>query len=122
MFVAVLTGNTSGVYYPLGVGLSQLFRTAIPEANVSVQATAASAENLRLLETERGELAFTLGDVLTDAWEGNADAGFTTPLRKVRAVATIYPNYIQIVASADSASCRCFAHGLSSSASFVTSA
>lgn len=102
VFVTVLTGNTSGVYYPLGVGLSQLFRTAIPEANVSVQATAASAENLRLLETERGELAFTLGDVLTDAWEGNADAGFTTPLRKVRAVATIYPNYIQIVASADS--------------------
>ena len=102
VFVTVLTGNTSGVYYPLGVGLSQLFRTAIPEANVSVQATAASAENLRLLEAERGELAFTLGDVLTDAWEGNADAGFTTPLRKVRAVATIYPNYVQIVASADS--------------------
>ena len=102
VFVTVLTGNTSGVYYPLGVGLSQLFRTAIPEANVSVQATAASAENLRLLEAERGELAFTLGDVLADAWEGNADAGFTTPLRKVRAVATIYPNYIQIVASADS--------------------
>lgn len=102
VFVTVLTGNTSGVYYPLGVGMSQLFRTAIPEANVSVQATAASAENLRLLEAERGELAFTLGDVLTDAWEGSADAGFTTPLRKVRAVATIYPNYIQIVASADS--------------------
>jgi TRAP transporter TAXI family solute receptor len=102
VFVTVLTGNTSGVYYPLGVGMSQLFRTAIPEANVSVQATAASAENLRLLEAERGELAFTLGDVLADAWEGNADAGFTTPLRKVRAVATIYPNYIQIVASADS--------------------
>jgi hypothetical protein len=102
VFVTVLTGNTSGVYYPLGVGMSQLFRTAIPEANVSVQATAASAENLRLLEAERGELAFTLGDVLADAWEGNADAGFTTPLRKIRAVATIYPNYIQIVASADS--------------------
>jgi TRAP-type uncharacterized transport system substrate-binding protein len=26
MFVTVLTGNTSGVYYPLGVGLSQLVR------------------------------------------------------------------------------------------------
>ena len=102
VFVTVLTGNTSGVYYPLGVGLSQLFRTAIPEANVSVQATAASAENLRLLEAERGELAFTLRDVLADAWEGNADAGFTTPLGKIRAVATIYRNYIQIVASADS--------------------
>lgn len=102
VFVTILTGNTSGVYYPLGVALSQLFRTAIPEANLSVQATAASAENLRLLEAERGELAFTLGDVLADAWEGNVDAGFTMPLRKIRAVATIYPNYIQIVASADS--------------------
>ena len=102
VFVTVLTGNTSGVYYPLGVGMSQLFRTAIPEANVSVQATAASAENLRLLEAERGELAFTLGDVLADAWEGNVDAGFTAPLGKLRAVAAIYSNYIQIVASADS--------------------
>jgi hypothetical protein len=101
-FVTILTGSTSGVYYPLGVGLSQLFRTALPEANVSVQATAASAENLRLLEAERGELAFTLGDVLADAWEGNADAGFTAPLGKLRAVAAIYSNYIQIVASADS--------------------
>ena len=101
-FLTVLTGNTSGVYYPLGVALSQLFRTAIPEANISVQATAASAENVRLLEAERGEIAFALGDVVADAWEGNADAGFTTPLRKLRAVATIYPNYIQIVASADS--------------------
>ena len=101
-FVTILTGNTSGVYYPLGVGLSQLFRTALPEANVSVQATAASAENLRLLEAERGELAFTLGDVLADAWEGNAEAGFTAPLGKLRAVAAIYSNYIQIVASADS--------------------
>jgi TRAP transporter TAXI family solute receptor len=101
-FLTILTGSTSGVYYPLGVGLSQLFRTALPEANVSVQSTAASAENMRLLEAERGELAFALGDVVTDAWEGNADAGFTTPLGKLRGVAAIYPNYVQIVASADS--------------------
>ncbi len=100
-FLTVLTGNTSGVYYPLGVALSQVFRTAIPESNISVQSTAASAENMRLLEAERGELAFALGDVLVDAWEGNVDAGFTAPLRKLRTVAGIYPNYIQIVASAD---------------------
>ena len=101
MFLTILTGNTSGVYYPLGVALSQVFRATIPEANISVQSTAASAENMRLLEAERGELAFTLGDVLLDAWDGNVDAGFTAPLRKLRTVAAIYPNYIQIVASAD---------------------
>ena len=102
MFVTVLTGNTSGVYYPLGVGLSQLFRQAVPEANVAVQATAASAENLHLLEAARGEIGFTLADVLADAWEGRAEAGFGTPLKKLRAIAGIYPNYMQIVASAAS--------------------
>ena len=99
-FVTILTGNTSGIYYPLGVGLSQLVRTAVPEANVAVQATAASAENLQLLQAGRGEVGFTLGDVLADAWEGRAEAGFTTPLTRLRAIAAIYPNYIHLVASA----------------------
>ena len=101
-YINVLTGGTSGVYYPLGVALSQVFGKAIPNAKVSVQATKASVENLNLLEAGRGEIAFTLGDSLSDAWKGNADAGFKTPLKKLRTVAGIYPNYIQIVASADS--------------------
>jgi hypothetical protein len=102
MFVTVLTGNTSGVYYPLGVGLSQLVRQVVPEANVAVQATAASAENLQLLQAGRGEVGFTLGDVLSDAWEGRAEAGFTAPLTRLRAIAGLYSNYVQIVASASS--------------------
>jgi hypothetical protein len=100
-YITILTGSTSGVYYPLGVGLSQIFRTAIPEATISVQATAASAENLNLLQAARGEFAFTLGDVLVDAWQGNADAGFKAPLDKLRIIAGIYPNYVQIVANAE---------------------
>jgi len=101
-FINILTGGTSGVYYPLGVALSQIYSKAIPDAKSSVQATKASAENLNLLQAGRGELAFTLGDALSDAWKGNAEVGFKTPLKKLRGVASIYPNYIQIVASADS--------------------
>jgi len=101
-FINVLTGGTSGVYYPMGVALSQIFAKALPDAKVSVQATKASAENLNLLQAGRGEIAFTLGDSLSDAWKGDAEAGFATPLKKLRGVAGIYPNYIQIVASADS--------------------
>ena len=101
-FVNVLTGGTSGVYYPLGVSLSQIYGKAMPAAKVSVQATKASAENLNLLQAGRGEIAFTLGDALNEAWKGNEEAGFKTPLKKLRGVAAIYPNYIQIVASADS--------------------
>ena len=101
-FINVLTGGQAGVYYPLGVALSQIYGKAIPDAKATVQATKASVENLNLLQAGRGEIAFTLGDSLSDAWNGVEDAGFKTPLKKLRAVAGIYPNYIQIVASADS--------------------
>jgi len=101
-FVNILTGGQSGVYYPLGVALGQIYGKAMPDAKTSVQATKASVENLNLLQAGRGEIAFTLGDSLSDAWKGVEDAGFKTPLAKLRTVAGIYPNYIQIVASADS--------------------
>ncbi|NEX60478.1 TAXI family TRAP transporter solute-binding subunit [Noviherbaspirillum galbum] len=101
-FINVLTGGTSGVYYPLGVALSQIYGKALPNAKTSVQATKASAENLNLLQAGRGEVAFTLGDSLSDAWKGDEEAGFKAPLKKLRGIAGVYPNYIQIVASADS--------------------
>jgi TRAP transporter TAXI family solute receptor len=101
-FVNVLTGGTSGVYYPMGNAMSNLFGKAMPDAKVTVQATKASVENLNLLEAGRGELAFTLGDALSQAWNGVEDAGYKAPLRKLRGVAGIYPNYIQIVSSQES--------------------
>ncbi|MDP1610268.1 MAG: TAXI family TRAP transporter solute-binding subunit [Sulfuritalea sp.] len=101
-FVTVLTGGTSGVYYPLGVALSQVYSKAMPGAKTSAQVTKASVENLNLLQAGRGEIAFTLGDSLSDAWKGDPEAGFKTPLNKLRTIAAIYPNYIQIVANADS--------------------
>ncbi|MFI8746404.1 TAXI family TRAP transporter solute-binding subunit [Pseudomonas sp. NPDC077186] len=101
-FINVLTGGTSGVYYPIGVALSQLYSNGIDGAKTSVQATKASVENLNLLQAGRGELAFALGDSVADAWNGVEDAGFKAPLKKIRAIAGTYPNYIQIVANAES--------------------
>lgn len=101
-FINILTGGTSGVYYPLGVALGKVFETAVPDARPSVQATKASVENLNLLQAGRGELGFSLGDAVSQAWAGNAEAGFKAPLKKLRALAAIYPNYIQIIAAKDS--------------------
>ena len=97
--LVILTGSTSGVYYPLGNALSSIFIKFIPGARSSVQVTQGSVENLRLLEAGDGELAFSLGDTVSAAWKGNADAGFGAPLTKLRGVAAIYHNYIQLVVS-----------------------
>ena len=99
-FINVLTGGTSGVYYPLGVALSEIYADGIEGARTQVQATKASVENLNLLAQGRGEIAFALGDSVQMAWEGNEEAGFPRPLEELRAIAAIYPNYIQIVADA----------------------
>jgi uncharacterized protein len=101
-FINVLTGGTSGVYYPLGVAIGKIYSDKIPDVKTQVQATKASVENLILLQQGRGEIAFTLGDSLKAAWDGDEEAGFKNKLDKLRTIGAIYPNYIQIVATADS--------------------
>jgi TRAP transporter TAXI family solute receptor len=101
-FINVLTGGTSGVYYPLGVAIGKIYSDKIPNVKTQVQATKASVENLVLLQQGRGEIAFTLGDSLKAAWEGDEEAGFKSKMDKLRTIGAIYPNYIQIVATAES--------------------
>ena len=100
--INMLTGGTSGVYYPLGVALAKVYSDKIPNVKTQVQATKASVENLILLEQGRGEIAFTIGDALKAGWDGDEDAGFKTKLGKLRAIGAIYPNYIQLVAAKES--------------------
>ena len=97
-FINILTGGTGGVYYPLGVAISKIYAEHIKGVKPSVQSTKASVENLNLLNQGKGELAFTLGDLLADAWAGNKEVGFKSKLSKLRTLAAIYPNYIQIAA------------------------
>jgi uncharacterized protein len=100
--IAILTATPSGAWYPLGTTLASIYTKAIPSANVTAQATHGSVENLRLLEAGDGELAFTLGSSLALAWAGDKKAGFDAPLRKLRAIARIYPDFLEIGASEES--------------------
>ena len=101
-FINVLTGGTSGVYYPLGVAIGNIYSDKLPDVRTQVQATKASVENLILLQQGRGEIAFAMGDSLKAAWDGDEEAGFKSRLDRLRLIGAIYPNYIQIVATADS--------------------
>lgn len=98
----ILTGSTSGVYYPLGNALSSIFIKTVPDSRWSVQVTQGSVENLRLLEAGDGELAFSLGDAVSAAWKGDPEAGFKSAFKKLRGVAAIYRNYVQLVVSQSS--------------------
>src|SRR5690554_2323415 len=98
-FINVLTGGTSGVYYPLGAGLANIYGEKIEGVRTQVQSTKASVENMNLIQAGRGEIALALGDTVAAAWAGDEEAGFPAKLDQLRGIAAIYPNYIQIVAS-----------------------
>lgn len=99
-FINVLTGGTSGVYYPLGVALSQIYGKAIPGSKRQCRRPKPVPRTRNPCRARSGH--FALGDSLSDAWKGNEEAGFKVPLKKLRTVATFYPNYIHFVATADS--------------------
>ena len=100
--VTVLTGRGSSIYYALGAALGKEIDQAVPGVKISVQGTKGAADNLNLLQGGTGDFAFASGDVLSQAWNGNEEAGFKTPLQRLRGIAALYPDCIQIVARADS--------------------
>lgn len=99
--VSILTGGTSGVYYPLGIALKKIFEHDMPGAKVSVLSTQATVENLNLLQQGKGVLALAQGDILNEASKGNPEAGFPSSRTKIRLIGAAYPNYIHILARGD---------------------
>lgn len=98
---AILTGGTSGVYYPVGVALKAVLDEELPEHTFSVVSTQASVENLNLLQKGEGIIALAQGDILSDAWEGNPVSGFPSSRTRIRLVGAAYPNFIHLLARAD---------------------
>ena len=92
------TGGTSGTYYPFGGAIAQIFNTKVENMNVTAQATGASVENLKLIGKKEAELAIVQNDMTDYAYNGleNFKDG---KIENVRAIATLYPEVIQIVAS-----------------------
>jgi uncharacterized protein len=94
-FVTIATGGTGGVYFIYGGGLASLLGKWLPGVEATAEATAASVDNMRLLEAKRATLAFSLADTAFDALKGQ---GRFTSAVPVRALAVLYNNYTHIVA------------------------
>lgn len=97
--VTIATGGASGPYNIIGSTLAETYSTEY-DVNSRTQTTGASVENVNLIKEDKIEMAFTMSDVVSQAVEGAE--GFTEPTDKISQVAALYPNYVQIVTTADS--------------------
>ncbi|WP_199446153.1 TAXI family TRAP transporter solute-binding subunit [Auritidibacter sp. NML100628] len=99
-FLTIATGGSSGVYYQVGATFSDLLSDELG-SDSTVQATGASAENINLLTDGGAELAITMGDANVQALEGTGPFE-GEPRDGLMAVAALYPNTVQVVATASS--------------------
>lgn len=65
--LSIVTGGTGGVYYPYGGGLADLLSDELPDYAFTAEATAASVDNMYLIDSGDAALAFVLSDTAYDA-------------------------------------------------------
>lgn len=100
-FLSMLTGGTSGTYYPLGGELANII-TQETGIQTDVQSSNASADNILALRDGDAELAFVQTDVMSYAVEGINAFEEHGKVDNVLAIGSLYPETVQIVTLADS--------------------
>ncbi|HEV2106736.1 MAG TPA: TAXI family TRAP transporter solute-binding subunit [Thermomicrobiales bacterium] len=92
--LSIATGGTGGVYYPYGGGLANVLSDNLEDVQVTAEVTAASVDNMLLIDSGDADMAFVLGDTAYDAVQGNEP--FEEPI-DAAALATLYNNYTHLV-------------------------
>lgn len=99
-FITVLTGPTSGIYFPIGGAFSKALGDM--GYKTSTTATGATAENINAILTGEGELAIAMSDSVIQAVEAFGAYEGKEPATDLRAMMVLWPNVCQIVTTADS--------------------
>lgn len=99
-FITVLTGPSSGIYFPIGGAFSTFIGSL--GYKTSATATGATVENINALLTGQGELAIAMADSVIQAVEAFGAYEGKKPAKNLRAMMGLWPNYCQIVTTADS--------------------
>jgi TRAP-type uncharacterized transport system substrate-binding protein len=68
--IAIATGGTGGVYYPLGGGMANVLSKHVPGMQASARVTGGSVDNLKLIGSQQSEVALVMVDAALDALKG----------------------------------------------------
>ena len=93
--IAIATGGTGGVYYPLGGGLANILSKNLPGVQATAEVTGGSVDNLKLIGSGQSEVAFSMADAALDALNG--EDKFKGNKVEVRTLMVLYPNRMHVV-------------------------
>ncbi|PYA92349.1 TAXI family TRAP transporter solute-binding subunit [Serratia marcescens] len=92
-FLSVATASTGGTYYPMGVGLANVWSNRLKHQGIQVtgQSSAGSIENIDLLQKDEAQLAILQSLIAVEAYQGvrNFDGRAYGDLRSI---SMLWPN------------------------------
>ncbi|MBI2080746.1 MAG: TAXI family TRAP transporter solute-binding subunit [candidate division NC10 bacterium] len=98
--LTIATGSTGGTYYPIGNAIAAILNAGLEGTTARAIPSRGSIENLLWLERGDVELGITQQDVAYYAFHGQ-EAFSGRPFGQVRALAALYPEFIQAVVRRD---------------------
>jgi TRAP transporter TAXI family solute receptor len=93
--IAIATGGTGGVYYPMGGGMANVLSKYLPKVQATARVTGGSVDNLKLIGSQQSEVGLVMVDAALDALKGE-DKFKGNPV-DVRTLMVLYPNRMHVV-------------------------
>src|SRR3981081_1236363 len=93
--IAIATGGTGGVYYPLGGGMANVLSKHVPGMQATARVTGGAGGNLKLIGSQQSEVALVMVDAALDALKGE-DKFKGSPV-DLRTLMVLYPNRMHVV-------------------------
>ncbi|MCM3399190.1 TAXI family TRAP transporter solute-binding subunit [Oceanobacillus profundus] len=90
-YISIATASSGGTYYPIGVGIGNLWSETIDGLKATGQSSAGSVENVDLLRKNEADLAILQGLIGAQAYEGTGifeDNSY----KDLRSMAVLWPN------------------------------
>jgi TRAP transporter TAXI family solute receptor len=98
--IRLMTGPQAGIWVPLGGQLKDIWEKAVPDLKIQPLPGAGIA-NVRGIEEGKAEVGFANTISTADAVAGTGEPPLDKKHGKVCNVATLYPQYFQVVVNAD---------------------
>lgn len=100
--ITIGSGSTTGVYFPVATGMASLINEANLGLRANARSTGGSVFNLNAIGSGELQIALVQNDTAFYAFNGTGLAAFEgKPLKSFRAIASLYPEIIHVIARAD---------------------
>ena len=99
--LSIGTADTGGVYYIYGGGISKLISSSIPNTVATAEVTPGAVDNVKMLQNNSLDLAFTKSDIAAEGTKGIGPFASTGKV-SVRVIANLYADIAHVVVGANS--------------------